>query len=620
MTTRFKTLREFLHPKGTSAEVTVPDYQRGYKWAVKRDAKTPSSAEHLLNGLLDAWNNNPDQQYFLQGITVVEEQQGIIGVEKHSRIELIDGQQRITTLFLILRSLGRAFVTGSDDFKLGYEIRKEADEFLRKLKDEEEFDWESEGEDDPQDIHWFREALWQIRDILDGKERIDKALESDDSRAEFAEFLYDKVTFLCVVVDRTQAADTFTMMNGQKATMHTEELVKAHLLHQVSVPATAPDAKRPATFTDLLETIRDFAALDWETEALRSRYAREWDKWVYWWNRKEVQAFFDTDGGPLGLLLRYYFHREGAKSVGGKKQMTWGHEYFKALAQRPRNAKLLFKALRDLQKQFEDVFNEPKTHNYLKLSLICATDWDDKCNILGFFLAAKPEPEMREYAQWRLVKVSHEGAISENVAARKEQAQSVCKMLGADIVYRNPNDECNKLAAKQLLRLNVEEYNKLEGGKGVAFDFAVWNNQSLEHILPKSRVWHDERTEDGKVLHRRGDGTILGDEELGGLLRREEVFAEGGSEHCIGNLVLLWKPDNSAFKDMCFEEKKRMFFDLDADETKSSRKFRFASRNLLHSIAVFAEPTWTAESIMKNRDRFLVRFRRDYGIDGEEKQ
>lgn len=605
MTTKFKTLREFLHPRGgASVAVTVPDYQRGYKWAVKRDDGTPSSAEHLLKGLLEAWENTPDQQYFLQGITVVEEL---------PRIELIDGQQRITTLYLILRSLGRVFLTGSDDFKLGYEIREEAGEFLRKLKDEEAFDWESEGEDDPQDIHWLRGALRQIQGILDGNERIGKVSGSDDARTEFAEFLYDKVTFLCVVVDYAQAAETFTMMNGQKATMYTEELVKAHLLHQASVPAAAPDAERPATFTDLLETIRDFAARDWETEALRSRYAREWDKWSYWWNRKDVQEFFGTDGRPMGLLLRY-FHWE--RTRGEAKRTPWSHEFFKVQARWPRDAKLLFKVLRNLQKRFEDAFNEPKTHNYLELALICAASWEDKCDILGYFLAAKPESEMRTYAQWRLVGASHADIISEDLGAREEYARSACKWLGADIVYGQFDD----LAAKQLLRLNVEEYNKLEGGKGVAFDFAVWRNKSLEHILPKSCIWHDERTENGEVLHVRGDGAILGDDELGGVLRREEFFAEGGSEHCIGNLVLLWKPDNSAFGNMGFADKKWMFFDLDSDESKSARKFRFASRNLLHSIAVFAEPEWTAESIRKNRNRFLARFRKDYGIDREEKR
>lgn len=36
------------------------------------------------------------------------------------------------------------------------------------------------------------------------------------------------------MVDREKAVRTFTMMNGQKARMHDEELVKAEMLHIVS--------------------------------------------------------------------------------------------------------------------------------------------------------------------------------------------------------------------------------------------------------------------------------------------------------------------------------------------------------------------------------------------------
>ena len=43
---------------------------------------------------------------------------------------------------------------------------------------------------------------------------------------------------------------------------------------------------------------------------------------------------------------------------------------------------------------------------------------------------------------------------------------------------------------KQLLRLNVEEYNKLNGGNGLKFDFSIWDNKSLEHIYPKSKFYH----------------------------------------------------------------------------------------------------------------------------------
>ena len=88
MATNFKTLKEYLYPDNGKKKFIIPNYQRGYKWSV-RNGKEETSVEYLLSSLLDAFHNNPTQQYFLQGVTVVEEGDNII---------LNDGQQRTTTL------------------------------------------------------------------------------------------------------------------------------------------------------------------------------------------------------------------------------------------------------------------------------------------------------------------------------------------------------------------------------------------------------------------------------------------------------------------------------------------------------------------------------------------
>ena len=87
MATNFKTLKEYLYPDNGKKKFIIPNYQRGQKWSV-RNGKEETSVEYLLSSLLDAFHNNPTQQYFLQGVTVVEEGDNII---------LIDGQQRTTT-------------------------------------------------------------------------------------------------------------------------------------------------------------------------------------------------------------------------------------------------------------------------------------------------------------------------------------------------------------------------------------------------------------------------------------------------------------------------------------------------------------------------------------------
>ena len=598
MATKFKTLREFLYPQGKHPTFEIPDYQRGYKWAVKGDGDKPSSAEYLLSSMLDAWKNNPDLDFFLQGITVVEE---------GNRIEVIDGQQRITTLYLILRKLDCNYISNENMIDLQYNIRRDSGDFLRRIQ-ENSFDWDSFPAT-TQDIYYFKAALRQIGEILE------KQLESD-GRSVFRDYLLNKVSFLYVVVNRSQAVSTFTMMNGNKATMHQDELVKAQMLHQVSIPVQAPDSERPSTFNELLEAIKDYAALDWEADALRSRYAREWDKWLYWWNRKCVQDFFHFEKRPMGLLLQYYCWGKAKKD---KLDSGLIYARFKEWIGNAVAAKVVFKELRDLQKRFEDVFSNPLSHNYLKLALICNSSRDDVFLILDFFFQAGVNvEEMRKYAMWRLVGATHKEIVQgdtpsealqpdipgQDSSIMENRAREVAQKLSEDIVYGKYDED----AYRQLLRLNVEEYNKLNDGAGITFDFSIWQCRSLEHILPKSKVYHIE-DRDGKQIAVRGDGMVLNDEARAQLMQRELAFKAGGSEHCIGNLVLLYKNNNSTFGDADFSGKKKIFFDM------NDPNFSFASRNLLHSMSAFAEADWTPETIRKHRDVFLSRFRSDYGLN-----
>ena len=70
---------------------TIPIYQRLYVWGDEQVKK-------LLNDLWKHFNDNPNKDYFLGGVIVLE---------KNRRFELIDGQQRFTTLWLLGRELKR---------------------------------------------------------------------------------------------------------------------------------------------------------------------------------------------------------------------------------------------------------------------------------------------------------------------------------------------------------------------------------------------------------------------------------------------------------------------------------------------------------------------------------
>ena len=166
---------------------------------------------------------------------------------------------------------------------------------------------------------------------------------------------------------------------------------------------------------------------------------------------------------------------------------------------------------------------------------------------------------------------------------------------------------------KQLLRLNVEEYNKLNGGNGLKFDFSIWDNKSLEHIYPKSKFYHTDIAEDGSIRYIRGDGEEISKDEATELLDSNKVFSapERYSEHCIGNLVLLYGRNNSEFGNLPFEEKKAKFFNNERS---------FDSRNLLHTIASFAMSKWGPAQIEEASEKIIRILVNNYNIELDEQQ
>lgn len=581
----FKTIGEILIPSTGNGErtIVVPNYQRGYKWAVKYqngNVGEPSAVEKLLCDIKPYVEKKND--YFLQGITVLEQKNEII---------LIDGQQRITTLYLLLWCTGGA--KAICDIKLKYDIRKKSEEFLYKLKkcDTEEF---IPTDEDEQDVYYFKEAICQMKTFFQDNEGIREKIE---------DFVKQHVKVIYIAIDSIEkAVRTFTMMNGAKANMLDEELVKAEMLRLVSCPLP----KDFAVTTSLeggLELLRDICAEDMNTINLRNKYAREWDKWLYWWNKEDVRDFFNINT-PMGLLLDYMSRKKNkeGKSRFGYDAFTRDFLHDADSITSNKKTKHTFKELRHLQKSFEDIYDDPVTYNWLGLSLKCS-GYNEKFEIIRYFLEQKNDKKLLEqYAQGKMVGATHKEITeedAESISRMSNKQQSFINGVLNPNAYNDSYDACCKF----LLYLNVIEENKLnelqkkKKLQSRKFDFTIWQNKSLEHIFPKSKVYH----EDKEGILYRGDDKKCTDAEIEAIqkgdstwLNREDITEKTENkitEHSIGNLVLLYKNNNSEFSDKPFEEKKKIFFNIEDSG--------FKSRNLLHSISKFAVSKWDADNIAR---------------------
>lgn len=552
------TLREYLVK---NKDFYIPNYQRGYVWG-KENLKGKDSVSYMMESLLNGYKTDTD--IFIQGVTVSENTDQIV---------LIDGQQRTTFFYLLLKLLEY-----KNKFSIRYEIRPESNDFLSKVVSN--FDKAESVDDKFQDIYFFKKTLSLIRGQLSNG--IDK-----DS---FLSYLLDRVKFLYIDIPQQKAVKVFSMMNGNKAEMQQEELIKAELLRLSSLNDSVFE-HRPD---------KEKYAIEWDNNMLRSRYAREWDKWLQWWNRKDVQSLFKTKN-VMGLLISTFYHFEL------KSQILSYAKFRKQFlsSQTPIAAKDTFYRLRHLQKRFEDAFNNPIVYN--KVGAIIRIINDKEAFIRWYFNNEHKisTEELDKYYKYAFLQLKHTEIIEQNEEKIQEMFNQIYDGLSDDNLYDSENKE---IAFKLLLRLNIDEDNKQENGKGRKFDFSIWDNdnrgRSLEHIFPKSKVAQKsdgENTntdilyvEDIKCKIKENDGN-------------EKEFTAG--HHSIGNLVLLYKDDNSAFNDSSFEEKKNLFFKINGEKNRDI----FKSRHLLHTIYKFANPKWGGEEIAKNKYMTLKEFREYYG-------
>ena len=575
------TLREYLE-KGKT--FVIPNYQRGYVWGKKSKGKDLDAVSYMLEkSLIPGFKNN--MPIFIQGITVTENDKEII---------LIDGQQRTTFFYLLLKYLGY-----NGNVNMEYTIREESNKFLSDL-DINKTDFSENPKEKYQDIYFFKKTL-----------RIIKKKLGQIGKEEFCNYILDYVRFLYIDIPDDKATKVFSMMNGSKAEMKDEELIKAELLRLASLNDSDFDKKGE----------KEKNAIEWDNNMLRSRYAREWDKWLQWWNREDVKKLFRCSN-VMGYLVSSYLQTKD-------KDKELSFDVFKnefLHEQNPIDAKKTFDGLRRLQKRFEDAFNNPKIYNWVG-AILRIVSIDNANEFVKWYFVGESKPsdeDLEKYYKWSFLGLTHKQIVKNDNDEFDKKFEELYKTLESNnLYYDKPKAE---EAFRFLLRLNIDEDNKQEEGAGRKFDFSIWDRKdsrgrSLEHIYPKSKVWHKEFDTDGITeIIKTGDGVVLANsprESDGYIARASCRCFEGNdgieaSEHSIGNLVLLYKDDNSSFNDSSFEEKKSMFF-LIPNGNDEKRKMIFKSRHLLHTIYKFAQSEWKGEQIAKNKFQTLKEFREYYG-------
>ncbi|MBE8949371.1 MAG: DUF262 domain-containing protein [Quinella sp. 3Q1] len=182
----------------------VPAYQRGYRWG-------KVEVNRLLDDVYNLSKYDERRNYCLQPIVVKK-----LGDDE---FELVDGQQRLTTIFLIYKYMfeegGRFF--GEPKFSLDYETRKGSKNFLANV--------DLDKREDNIDFYFIADAYENIKAWFADNGEISVTMPK--IKTLFA----DNVKIIWYEVDATEdAAAMFTRLNIGKIPLTNSELVKANFL------------------------------------------------------------------------------------------------------------------------------------------------------------------------------------------------------------------------------------------------------------------------------------------------------------------------------------------------------------------------------------------------------
>lgn len=276
----------------------IPDYQRGYRW-------TKQQVDDLLDDIWEFMNNGNGGWYSLQPVVVKkrgpkgeiksfkEELEGILKIDNDTDVikktsellnsfedwkdwEVVDGQQRLTSLFIVLKYLDK----DNDLFSIEYETRNVEDgnssEFLNNITAKTE----SKASDNIDYYHMLHTYKAVEKWFGEGGKNL-----TNESKDEFMKTILNKVQVIWYEITEN-AIEVFTRINSGKIPLTNAELIKALFLNS-------------SNFNDA------------DSKNLRLKQleiSSEWDRIEYSLQDDSFWLFLNKDNDDLPTRIEFIFH------------------------------------------------------------------------------------------------------------------------------------------------------------------------------------------------------------------------------------------------------------------------------------------------------------------------
>jgi len=370
-----------LYIHADNLKYNIPNYQRGYKW-------TKGNIEVLLNDLRNFFDNNQEngKYYCLQNITICKNGSVFNLIDGQQRITtlyvlLADGQQRITTLYVLLAFFNyqNASLNLLPDFndwqdKLDYSIKHGndlgTDSFIKENIVTGKI-WNSEDKLEPKhkDEFYLIEVCDAIKKWFDNTD--EQGREANKQWFEKNKELYtacflDRVKLIVNDVSEsnsdTKEQQLFANINGAKVNLDGADLMRAVLITR--------SAKEKYIKNNDDNLVNEF----------RVRMGIEIDDMNRWWSQPNVKTFFrqllpedifneakgsfNIEAFPINLLYMLYYE---SKKNDATKQFSFRYfEYgIDSNGISDDNHYEMYSGIRKLHNEMQDWYEDKQIYNYL---------------------------------------------------------------------------------------------------------------------------------------------------------------------------------------------------------------------------------------------------------------
>lgn len=541
-------------------EFVIPEYQRPYTWGVEETTQ-------LLDDLTGALDRDTDEPYFLGSIVLVKS-------PDQPRSEVIDGQQRLTTLTLLLSVL-RDLVSNED-------LRKDIHKFI----EEPEIVWDNKPPRPrlklrPRDNDFFFDHVQTPGSTVSLIKLSDNMPETDSQRGlrDNAKALHDELekrdqeslkelfrligarAFFVIVStpDLNSAYRIFSVMNSRGLPLSPQDIFKSQVIGAI-------DEEKKQAYADRWERL--------EEELGRSEFG---DLFLY------IRAVKARTRGVKSLLqefpeqvLNRYLPDNGSEFITELLE-PYARADIRLLAQDFQGADPRWTEINNWLKCLDQLNND----DWRPPALWALKNHDDDPEFLVKFLAKLERlaasmlirgvyatPRQQRYMDLLKQLVAGDGLDSDNFDLSEREILETRDALNGDIYLST------RIRRYVLLRLD----SVLADDPGASYDHKII---TVEHVLPQSPAVDSQWARD---------------------------FSQDDRDkwtHKLGNLLLLNRRTNSRARNYDFETKKEKYF----TSKKGVAVFALTTQ-------VISEPTWTPQVIERRQNELLDLLIREWDLRG----